>query len=88
MYFVTEDFIKKFFGPLFKGMTATNSPSKINELLNNITKVQAEDEGKFVQFVNHMDFSKWINFLSYESTCPLFKAMDKFMGLNNVIEKT
>ena len=89
MYFVvTEYLIKKFYGKLFKGMTSTNSMAEINELLEEISKIQSGDFEKFLNFVNHFDFEGWCSHQTLESTFLLFSAMDDFLGLKDVISRT
>ena len=41
-----------------------------------------------MSFCNHADYEKWNNDQRHDSTYPIFKVMDQFLGFKNLISRT
>ncbi|APG78847.1 RNA-dependent RNA polymerase [Xingshan nematode virus 4] len=89
MYFVvTEYLIKKFFVPLFSGLTmADDYNSVIKKMLDRATG-QGESDYQYITFANHFDYSKWNNTQRGAANDPVFLVMGKFLGLPKLFVRT
>ncbi|APG78850.1 RNA-dependent RNA polymerase [Xinzhou dimarhabdovirus virus 1] len=89
LYFViTEYLIKKYYVPLFSGLTMADSFNMVMRKLIDRTSGQGEKGYERITFANHFDYSKWNNTQRGKANNPVFRVMGKFLGLPNIISRT
>nr|CAG9163313.1 MAG: RdRp L [Obodhiang virus] len=88
-YFViTEYLIKKYYVPLFKGLTMADDQNTVVKKMLKVSKGQGLIDYKEITIANHLDYEKWNNYQRKESNGPVFRVMGQFLGLPNLIERT
>ncbi|AFR23540.1 polymerase [Adelaide River virus] len=88
-YFVmTEYLIKKYYVPLFKGLTMADDQNTVVKKMLKVSKGQGLTDYKEITFANHLDYEKWNNYQRRESNGPVFRVMGQFLGLPHLIERT
>nr|QMP82217.1 RNA-dependent RNA polymerase [Lepidopteran rhabdo-related virus OKIAV3] len=88
-YFVsTEYLIKEHFLGYFSGITMADDQSKLVKKMLQNTVGQGRDDYKMITIANHIDYEKWCNSQSYESTKPIFDVMGNCFGLQNLFSMT
>ncbi|QOE77937.1 L protein [Sclerotinia sclerotiorum rhabdovirus 1] len=88
-YFVmTEYLIKEHFVPLFSGLTMADNYEAVMKKMISSSSNQGTESYESLTIANHIDYSKWCNTQSHDSTHPVFKVMDQFLGYNNLICRT
>lgn len=88
-YFVVSEYlIKEYFVPLFKGLTVADDLTSLIKKLVSLTSAHGLNDYSKITIANHLDYSKWNNHQREETNAPIFKVMDKFLGLNNFISRT
>ncbi len=89
LYFViTEYLIKKFYVPLFNGLTMADDYTSVIKKLLDRTKGQGENSYQYITFANHFDYSKWNNTQRGQANNPVFKVMGQFVGMPNLFVRT
>ncbi|UNP59548.1 L protein [Rhizoctonia solani rhabdovirus 2] len=88
-YFVmTEYLIKEHFVPLFDGLTMADNYEEVMKKMMSSSSNQGSSDYLSLTIANHIDYSKWCNSQSFESTYAVFKVMDQFLGYNALIART
>lgn len=88
-YFViTEYLIKEHFVPLFRGLTMADDLQTVMKKMLENTQGQGQLSYESITISNHIDYSKWCNSQSKESTWHIFDVMDRFLGVKNLISRT
>nr|ACZ81407.1 RNA polymerase [Moussa virus] len=89
LYFViTEFLIKKFYVPMFKGLTMADDLNTVTKKLLKATEGQGRDDYDEIYIANSLDYDKWNNNQRYESNEHVFRVMGKFMGLPEIFAMT
>lgn len=86
---LTEYLIKKFYLPLFDGVTMSDGLSTIFKKMIQVTSGQSSDENRStITYANHIDYEKWNNHQRGPAVNPVFTEMGKFFGLPNLFSRT
>lgn len=89
LYFViTEYLIKKFYVPLFSGLTMADDLNTVMKKMLAATEGQGNDTYEKIYIANSLDYDKWNNNQRYESNQHVFRVMGKFLGLPEIFAKT
>lgn len=89
LYFViTEYLIKKFYVPLFKGLTMADDLNTVTKKMLAATEGQGLNNYEKIYIANSLDYDKWNNNQRYESNQHVFRVMGKFIGLPEIFAKT
>ncbi|WPV62771.1 MAG: RNA-dependent RNA polymerase [Wufeng shrew rhabdovirus 1] len=89
LYFViTEYLIKKYYVPLFSGLTMADDYNSVVRKLLDRSLGQGEPNYKRITFANHFDYSKWNNTQRGKANNPVFRVMGLFLGLPRLFERT
>ncbi|AEH58025.1 protein L [Berrimah virus] len=88
-YFVsTEYLIKKYFVPLFEGLTMADDLNTVIKKMLDVSSGQGTREYDYITIANNIDYEKWNNYQRIESNGPVFTVMGKFLGLPNLFTRT
>lgn len=89
LYFViTEYLIKKFYVPLFKGLTMADDLNTVTKKMLKASEGQGLRNYDKIYIANSLDYDKWNNNQRYESNQHVFRVMGKFIGLPEIFAKT
>lgn len=82
---MTEFLIKKFFLPLFDGVTMSDGLTTVVKKMIQVTAGQSSDKWRpTITYANHIDYEKWNNHQRGKAVNPVFKVMEDFFGLPNL----
>nr|QRZ60246.1 polymerase [Bovine ephemeral fever virus] len=88
-YFVsTEYLIKKYFVPLFEGLTMADDLNTVIKKMLDVSSGQGTREYDYITIANNIDYEKWNNYQRIESNGPVFTVMGQFLGLPNLFTRT
>nr|UDL14003.1 MAG: RNA dependent RNA polymerase [Xiangshan rhabdo-like virus 5] len=88
-YFVsTEYLIKEHFLPYFLGITMADDQSKLIKKMLYNTMGQGRNDYEQITIANHIDYEKWCNSQTLESTEAVFTFMGQCFGLPNLFTYT
>ncbi|AJR28341.1 polymerase [Inhangapi virus] len=88
-YFVsTEYLIKKYYVPLFKGLTMADGLMTVVKKMIDSSCGQGNLDYNTVSIANHIDYTKWNNHQRRKSNHPVFTVMGQFLGYPNLITRT
>lgn len=86
---LTEFLIKKFYIPLFEGVTMSDGLTTVVKKMIQVTSGQSSDpDREAVTYANHIDYEKWNNHQQGKSVNPIFRVMGEFFGLPNLFVRT
>ncbi|APG78857.1 RNA-dependent RNA polymerase [Xinzhou nematode virus 4] len=89
LYFVlTEFLIKRYYVPLFSGLTMADDFNTVIRKLLDRTMGQGGLTYEYITLANHFDYSKWNNTQRGKANNPVFKVMGQFLGLPNLFVRT
>lgn len=87
-YFVATEFLnKKFFVPLFKGLTMADDLVTVTQKMLTMSEGQGK-KSKSLTIANSVDYSKWNNHQRPAAVDPTFKVMGQFVGYPNLFTRT
>ncbi|QEA08648.1 polymerase [Puchong virus] len=88
-YFVsTEYLIKKYYVPLFEGLTMADDLNTVIKKMLDVSSGQGSRDYQFITIANNIDYEKWNNYQRLESNGPVFRVMGQFLGLPNLFVRT
>ncbi|UYL95595.1 MAG: L protein [Huanggang Rhabd tick virus 2] len=88
-YFVaTEYLIKKYYVPLFEGLTMADDLNTVIKKMLDVSSGQGTRNYDYISIANNIDYEKWNNYQRKESNGPVFKVMGQFLGMENLILRT
>ncbi|AFR67096.1 L protein [Kimberley virus] len=88
-YFVaTEYLIKKYYVPLFEGLTMADDLNTVIKKMLDVSSGQGTRNYDYVSIANNIDYEKWNNYQRKESNGPVFRVMGQFLGMENLIVRT
>ncbi|QEA08659.1 polymerase [Hayes Yard virus] len=88
-YFVsTEYLIKKYYVPLFEGLTMADDLNTVIKKMLDVSSGQGNRDYQFITIANNIDYEKWNNYQRLESNGPVFRVMGQFLGLPNLFVRT
>ncbi|AEA49879.1 RNA-dependent RNA polymerase, partial [Muscina stabulans sigmavirus] len=87
-FVVTEYLIKKYYVPLFYGLTMADNLTTVMRKMMESSNGQGLNDYSQISIANHIDYEKWNNHQRKDSTFPVFKVMGQFLGYPMLIART
>nr|WGO62847.1 protein L [Hefer Valley virus] len=88
-YFVsTEYLIKKYYVPLFEGLTMADDLNTVIKKMLEVSSGQGSRDYQYITIANNIDYEKWNNYQRIESNGPVFRVMGQFLGLPELFVRT
>jgi len=86
---LSEYLIKKFYLPLFDGVTMSDGLTTVVKKMISVTSGQSSDESRQnITYANHIDYEKWNNHQRGGAVNPVFRVMGEFLGYPNFFVRT
>lgn len=89
LYFVTTEYlIKKYFVPLFNGLTMADDFTAVTRKILDRAGGHGSKNYEKITFANHFDYSKWNNTQRGKANNPVFQVMGQFLGMDKIFVRT